>query len=353
MARGEPAPRGERGPGLAIWASFAVVCLGALFFTLWSMRACETGIAPPITGSPQPFPGAEAALVPLGTRGCLDTGGPALGGGPGPTTPARATEWLVDRGYVAAGDRWDGPLTLPVDAAPPALAGACGVVAFVATGHITTYTPARGTPIAPCVGDAAIVPACDRDSVRVEGSGTVQQRAFLVPGLTPEMVAESGMPLGALLGHAEAEAHLRAVGWQPADDVVRVSVAPGHTTMLDPPSEPASGCIGWVATSSDLGYASTQWMGRQVDYDGAPFDLTIGLLSCRADPSSAPTETALSLHAATHGGNLFFRPYAPAAGPVVGGAGSARRAIGLGSMRVVAAAPSTLPRAVEMTAPEE
>jgi hypothetical protein len=263
-------------------------------------------------------------------------------------------EWLVDRGYVGAGTGWEGPLALPVTATPSALEGACGVVALVATGYVTTYTPPGRGPVAPCISDLAIVPVCDRGGIRIDGSGTVQQRTFLVPGLTPEMVTESGMPLGALLAHAEAEVHLRSLGWQPADDVVRVPIAPGATAMIDTPAEPTSGCIGWVATSVDLGTATTLWMGRSVDYDPAPTDVTVGLLSCRSDPSASPAETTLNVYDQDSlGGELFFRPYTPAVGPVVGGSGSSRRAMGLGSMRVIETAPSALPRSVEMTAPEE
>ena len=353
MARGEPAPRGERGPGLAIWASFAVVCLGALFFTLWSMRACETGLVPPVTASPQPFPGAEAALVPLGTRGCLDRGGPAIPGGPGPTTAAHVTQWFRDHGYDAPTEAWEGH-TLPLTTTVEELAGGCGVVAFVTSDYIAGVIGPDGSTVGACDPTAVVVPMCGDGVVRVDGSGTVQERVFVMPGLTAAGVEQIGMPLGAVLGHAEAEAHLRAMGWQPADEVVRVRVPTAGIMGLVPPADPTSGCIGWVATSVDLGRANTQWLGRPVDYDGSAREITVGMLSCRSDPSAAPTGTTLNVYDEdTRGGELFFRPYAPAAGPVVGGAGSSRRAIGLGSMRVVEAAPSALPRSVEMTAPDE
>jgi hypothetical protein len=358
VSRGEPAARGERGPGLAIFAAFGVVCLGALFLVVWSTRACDGYFAPawPAT-APEPFSGAEAALVPLGTRACLTEGGPAVGFAPAAaTTASRVEAWLSDRGYVAADTGFGDPSPAPVEVTPPELAGSCGVVVFLADGGTTVsgYGTASGRLRLPCQNDVAIVPVCEGETARVEGSGVFRHRVFLMPGMTPRAVAESGMSTGVLLAHAEAEAHLRALGWEPADEVVRVDVPAGTSGSHAhaPPARPPSGCIGWVVASDDLGGASTQWAHRHVDTDGSAGQLVIGLVSCELDPAMPTTETTLLAYDDDGGGgSLYFRPYAPATGPVVAPAGVERRALGAGSMRARTTVPATLPAAVPMTAP--
>ena len=311
---------------------------------------------PPAGAAAEPFSGAEAALVPIGTRGCLVETGPAVGP-MGTRSRPSVDAWLGARGYVAATPGWSGGSPAPVDLAPPELAGSCGVIAFSAvdpSATITGYVGSDGRLRTPCLPDLAIVPACDGDRVRAEGSGALRYRVFLMPGLTPRAVAESEMSAAVVLAHAEAEAQLRAIGWMPSDEVVRVVVPPGSaSTTHTPPMHPTSGCIGWIVASEELGTATTQWAHRPIDGDASPHELTAGAVSCAPDPSAPATETTLTVYDSDGGGGaLFFRPYAPARGPMVAGHGEAR-ALSAAAMRMTTSPPRTLPRAVPMNpAPE-
>jgi len=358
MARGEPAPRGKRGPGVAIFVSFGVLCLAAALLVVWSTRACDrmvTPYHPPGTMMPtEPFPGAEAAVAALGSRGCAGPTGPTVGA-PGSVPPrARAEDRLDRRGYAAAAERWSETRVLPATVGPDGLEGGCGVIAVAGdSGAVLTGYTADGSLVAPCERDLVLAAACDGDTVRVDGAGVVRTRSFVYPGLTPDRVTSTGVPAEALLAHAEAESHLRSVGWTPTDELVVQTVAPGGSVhRLSPPASASGGCIAWVATGIGVGNANTQWAHRLVDSDPSPDLFTAGLVSCPPHGSAAATTTRLEItDGASDGGTVYMRPYAPAAGPAVPGANERGPALGIADLTVVEPASITLPEGVPVTAP--
>lgn len=356
MARGEPAARGKRGTGLALGVSFGVLCLLALFLVVWTTRGCDGAwrSSHPPPGSGEPFAGAEAALVALGSRGCLHTAGPASPGRSA-ATKAQVESWLDRHGYMGAEPAWSAPSPLPLRVVAAGLDGSCGLLAFAAepASTITGHRGADGPLRAPCLPEVALVPVCDGEAAEVEGSGSVSARAYLLPGLGPEAVARAGMPLGVMLAHAEAETILRGLGWDPADEVVRESVPAGAAVRRGAPAAPTSGCIGWVAVADGLGEGSTTWAGRPIGGDSARSEAVLGLVACAPDPAASATETQLALTDLDGGGGtLWFRPYAPMVGPLAGADGDeGRPALGVASMRSVTAPPAPLPRAVAAANP--
>ena len=361
MARGDRTTGESRGPGLAIFSAFGVLCLAATLLVVWSTQDCSGMFGAPVATTPEPFAGAHAALAPLGSRDCARLGGPAVGPPRGVVGGAaarsRVEEVLAGRGYVAADGRWSGPEALPLEGPASSLEGSCGLVAVVAEpGGSVTRSRRGGEPWRDidCGQVYALVPACDGDGWSAQGIGDGSVRSFVMPGLSPASAAATGVPLDVLLAHGEAEAQLRAMGWEPADEVVVRDVRATAASSISEtaPSAPSSGCVGWVAVGRGLGNASTWWAHHQADSDPGLGGFTIGLVSCAPAPTALTTETRLDLF--DHdggGGRIWYRPYAPATGPSVpSGVATAPR--GIASIRAVTAPPSPLPAPVPMQDPE-
>lgn len=359
MPRGEPVAQRGRGPGLAIWGAFGVLCLAATLLVVWSTQDCTGLFAPTVATTPEPFPGAHAALTPLGGRECATPGGPAVGpptgiGAGGGAAARSQVETLLDgRGYVPADDGWGAAAPLPMHGAAESLEGSCGIVAVVAEpgGYIDRWRGSDGRwRTEGCNPTYALVAACEGDRWAVEGTGHATVRSFAMPGLTASTSAHIGIDVDVLLAHAEAEAQLRALGWEPADEIVVEYVHPsgGATISERPPSAPASGCVAWVAVGRGLGSALTYWDYAPVDTEPAVGGFTVGMVSCAPDPSVTATETRLDV--TDHdggGGRIWFRPYAPASGPAVP-SGTVRAPLGIARVRAVTAPPATLPATVPM-----
>jgi len=365
MARGESATPGRRGPGAAIWAGFGVVCLAALCCVLWtthwiegcaSYRGLMAFLGGPVPTASEPFAGAYATLSRLSWRSCVqDDPALAAAGVTSAQQRARVSALLEARGYIAQAD-WSAPGTLPLRGAHAIGDASCGVVAVVAeTGSIIAEARGAGATSEPaCVSYAIIAGVCsDRaDTLEIAGTGAASTRAFVLPGLTPEIVLGTGLPADVVLAHLEAEAELRSRGWQASDDVVRSDVAgTGHssTTSLTPPREPRRGCVAWVAVGDGVGGANVSWGTLGMTSGVAQSRFVTGLVSC--DPRHPPPAGAGGMRvdfadAEGDGGAVYFRAFAPHVGPTLPG-GAAHAAItGTTSMRLVEASAARLPRAV-------
>ena len=315
MARGEADEREGRAGGLAIWAVFGVACLATALLVVWATSEPEE---PPSTDPfEEPFTGAEATLRQLGWRGCGETG-PAV-----PTAPhaiplrERAEQRLEARGYVTVeGAEWGEPEGLPLARTFPALEGACGVVAVIAEpGALISRVGPRGTR--PCQATSALVASCG-EPIEVEGSGLVSARAFVLPGLTPSAAEATGVPVEALLAHAEAEHLLARAGWLGSDTVLEESVprsALASRVMPSPPT-PDAGCVPWVVVGLGVGDARTSWMGRQVDHDPTEGHFALGVIAC-APGSLGSRITELRSHQGAGAATLYMRAFEPRQGPAV------------------------------------
>lgn len=355
MPRGEPAPRGSRAVGLAIAAVFALVCLGALTLVVMTTRACDGwfGGTAVVTPPTEPFPGADAALVPLGSRDCLAAGGPLMGGPVPVVGVAAVASELRRRGYQAIEGDWGDPQPMPLRFSAHGLAGGCGVAAFVPEpgARIDAAGAEAGVEAVPCTQAVATVAMCGDAVTPVSGTGNVWARTFVFPGLTPSAVEASGIPAHATLAHAEAELSLRSLGWLPETQVLHDPVStgtPGMAHTPTPPAAPTSGCIAWVVVGEGVGRSQTEWAGRPIDQDAAQGTFTAGVIACAPDPSGAPNETRLTLFdSGGDGGQLWWRPYAPQAGPTVP-TNALDQTVTVGDARVVERADLRVPAGVPM-----
>jgi hypothetical protein len=250
---------------------------------------------------------------------------------------------LIARGYAAEGE-WGAPEPLPLARSFPALHGACGVVVVrTQPGVMLTELGADKRPS--CNMYAASIGACGADEVRAEGNGTgdIQTRVYLMPGLTEQAVVDSGAPVDALLGHAEAEVMLATLGWTPGDDVLfeEVTAARGTGTYA-PPQLPSNGCVPWVVVGIGMSHASTTWIHRSVDNDVGRTRFQLGLIGCGGTGMLGARRT--ELYAQLEGsppGLLYFRPYTI-------GAPAGARTVTIGQASFADSSTTvTLPRPVE------
>lgn len=364
MSRGEPEKPRQRAPGIAIAVTFGVVCLAATLLVVWTTGACEgctpwswigfTPPAPPV----EPFPGAQSALVPLRWRDCPEVGA-ALPGATGTAHYQSEIEReLTGRGYIA-GAAWTTNVVIPADVTLPAdLAGGCGVVAFVADpGSAITRAITPGGSAQPCDANIIAPAVCDGETLRLEGSGMVSLRAFTMPGLTPPIVAATGVPAEALLAHAEAEQMLRAHAWTPIDEVVLQDVPPGSIGLGGPgsrvtasvPKPPARECTPWVAVGIGGGNAEGTWPGYVPDVDRAPSRFMGAAVEC----VSTPGVTLTAMDDGTPGLKIWWRAYGAAGGPALPGAPTRGGPVSTGSVRVVTSRAATLPTPIPATPPPE
>ena len=163
----------------------------------------------------------------------------------------------------------------------------------------------------------ALCDACG-EPIEVEGSGLVSARAFVLPGLTPSAAEATGVPVEALLAHAEAEHLLARAGWLGSDTVLEESVprsALASRVMPSPPT-PDAGCVPWVVVGLGVGDARTSWMGRQVDHDPTEGHFALGVIAC-APGSLGSRITELRSHQGAGAATLYMRAFEPRQGPAV------------------------------------
>jgi len=318
MARGDTEEKKNVTVPLAIWAVFLVACIAAAWLVVWSTSESDDyGDDDLLYTEREPVPGVEAALRGLSWRGCDADAGPRL---PGAVITGGDAEELEQRlrrrGYSPATERWSEPMDLPLRMEVDALAGGCGLVAFQGTPstYVTSFSGARS----PCEPTRAIVALCGRGELVVEGAGRMQMRPFVFPGLDDGAPERLGMNVDALLTHAEAETHLRRLGWEPVGEHARVDVAPfSGEDALPLPAEPGAGCYGWVAVGEGLNQGRVQWLTRSVIGATAPGRFVVGGVRCTSHPRLGSRSHALYGSDSNDGGNLTFRTYAIGSGPRV------------------------------------
>ncbi len=349
MARGEPAKRGERGPSLAIGASFLTLALGALVLVLFATR--EEAPPPPLPPAPMallPFVGADTALGPLGTRACRASDTAAI------------DHDLEARGYVAAaGWRVETGALVDFDLDVAELEDACGVVAvFSPSSGLRDVSTAGATPgVFSCSATISTVAACGSTHAHVAASGSVHVRTFLMPGVTPGDVERSGLPVEVALAHVEAEALLAPSGWTASDEVVVVPSGVAATTgsvLVTPPAAPRSGCVGWVLVSDTMSssapatWSATGGAARDLSTDSGNMRTTLGGASC-TDTSGARLDTSFALSPWGRVANrpVFFRAYTPA--PLSPGAPPAARIRGAFALHAVDVSALHLPASTPCT----
>ena len=326
MSRGDEtkapidSPR-ARARGLPIAAAFAVFVLIAAFFTLWLTHGVERLFSNGLFGGPsfpqEPFAGARSAVTGIGWRGCL-------GGEVGPTVGTSAPVVDTDsvdaalalRGYLAEGV-WSEPVALPFEHGVDGLRSSCGLIAFVAEGtsHLSSGdADSRGRETV-CDPRVLLLSMCEYGYVRAIGVGTARMRIFTAPGLTPDVLRETRLPVDIALAHAEAASSLSVAGWVPSDEVVGVRVPASTGTYgltVRAPKTPASGCLAYVAVGSGLGHARIYWPGAPLREEPTVDRFVTTPVACGGTPYF---DGAISVEDADHdGGQVYFRAYSPSAG---------------------------------------
>lgn len=307
MARGESVqPSSDRSSGIAIWAVFGVACLLALFLVVWATSDSDSEHVDPYQlETEEPFIGAEATMEPLGWRDAV----------PVTNSDRRAQlhESLTARGYTPAGE-WSELEGMPLARPFAELHGGCGVVAL-ATDDGSRIDSLGAGKFRPNQPERATVGACgSTQPVRVEGSGLVSARVYLMPGITEQAAEDTGVPPEVILAHAEAELLMAPRGWTPTDDVIHEEITSGHG--VTPPEQPSDGCVPWVVVGYGVTTSGVTWLGRLVDSDPTHGRAMLGMIGCAgsgvmgarqseiyADPSGADP------------GGLWFRPYAVGPAP--------------------------------------
>lgn len=263
MARGESHRAAGNPIGAAVLAIFGVAALTALAFVVVTTRACASCEAAfyGAMRTGDPYVGASTAARELGWRDAARAR--AAYGAPVPSDPVAAATsieaLLRARGYVAAeGLALDGPRELPMELGVPELGGGCGVLEVIGEpGTRIERAMAGGATTEAADSSVLTLGACGEAPVRVEGIGRVTARVWHLPGLTPADLGATGLPVDALLAHAEAERLLARYGYVATSDLVRIEVSGATSpTMLSLPSPP-SGCVPWVVAVVGAGRSST------------------------------------------------------------------------------------------------
>lgn len=340
MARGESPKERPLSIGVAIVAVVAVASMCAIFSVVASMHPGTSGTTaytPP--GPIEPFRGATSAFATLGSRDSARAvlfSGATLARDPAAARVALEGT-LRDRGYVVGASPETTPQAMPFDAIPPDLDGACGVVLLVGdiAATITSAGISGGTAFRSVDPSAFTVAACGSVPLHVEGTGTVTMRTWLLPGLTPSALTDTGLPADALLAHAEAETMLRRQGYVPSDELVEVTPVPttaGGFMTMHLPTTPPLGCIPFVAYV--VGAGRPQLPPGRFDYLDDR-----GLSGAVACATTTSAWEPLYVDDATVGARLFVRAYAA-------GTGTPATTVSIGSARVVDAAHATWPTAI-------
>lgn len=350
MSRGDEAKPKQRARGLPIAAAFTVFVLVAAFLTLWMTHGIERLFANGLFGGwnmPQePFPGARSAVSGVGWRGCLGAeAGPTVGA-PQLIDTDRVDDGLALRGYLAEGE-WSEPQALPLERTVDELAGGCGLYALVAeTGsHLSSGVAGTAARETVCDPRVLLLGVCGGTAVRVVGTGTARIRVYAAPGLTPDTLRATGVPVDVALAHAEAASALAVAGWTASDEIVGVRVPRGPTTYgvsVRPPKVPTSGCLAYVAVGVGLGHARVYWPGAPLREESTVDRFVSTPVACGGTPYFDGT---VNLEDADHdGGRVWFRAYTPPAG------GPAMPTLGVRAplaftMHVVRAADAVMPAA--------
>ena len=340
MARGESPKERPLSIGLAIVAVVAVAAICAVFSVAMSMRSPGSAVTPyALPASVEPFRGATAAFGTLSSRDsarAVLTGGATLSRDPAGARAALEGV-LRDRGYVQGASAETSPRALPLDATAPDLEGACGVVLLI--GEVSTTITGAGlagqTVLRSPDPSAFTVAACGASPIHVEGTGNVAMRTWLLPGLTPTAIEDTGLSADALLAHAEMETVLRRRGYVPSDEILEVTpsaTTAGGFVTLHLPVTPPAGCIPFVAYVEGAGRPQLP-PGRFDFLDERGLG---GAVSCAT--TSASWEP-LYVDDATVGARVLLRAYAAAPG-------GASTPLSIGSARSVDAAHATWPAAI-------
>ncbi len=244
-------PRGERpsDPPARLDRTLAAVAVCVLLFgVLAAMRARRSG------EPTEPFVGARGSFGMLGSRDAERMRLAGSGGFHMDPVMARSTleALLANRGYVVGATAETPPRQMPFDMAPSDLEGRCGVVVIIgeADAMIEEAGVVGGATFVAVDHGAFTVAMCGTALVHIEGHGGARTRAWFYPGLTPSMRVATGLSADALLAHAEAEALLRRLGYEPVDEVLEI---PGTQrdaawfATLEAPYRPATGCVPFVA----------------------------------------------------------------------------------------------------------
>jgi hypothetical protein len=283
-----------------------------------------------------PFAGADTALGQLGTRACAAY------------DAASVTASLEARGYVAA-SAWRREAATPATVETTELDGVCGVLAIVSpSSSLSTLTIANVPIGVSCSTMVATLALCASVPVVIGASGPVDVRAFVMPGVTPDDIERSGLPVEVALAHVEAEVLLAQNGWVPSDEIVTVpsGASNGSTVTLDPPAAPSTGCVGWVVVAPSMRMATpTSWAApgaatRVLSNDNGNGRATLGGVSCR-DTTGVLAATGFELTSVEAAPPVYFRAYTPR--PLSLGAPPAVRVRGAFSLRTVDPSAATLP----------
>ncbi len=326
MSRGDEtkAPIGSpraRARGLPIAAAFAAFVLVAAFFTLWLTHGVERLFANGMFGGgsfPQePFPGARSALSAVSWRGCL---GGDVGPSVGTTAPVIDADSvdaaLALRGYLAEG-AWSEASALPFEQSVDGLRSSCGLIAFVAEGasYLSSGDADSGGRETVCDPRVLMLSMCDEGRVTAIGVGTARMRIFTAPGLTPDVLRATRLPVDIALAHAEAASALSVAGWVPTDEIVGVRVPASTATYgvsVRAPKTPATGCLAYGAVGSGLGHARIYWPGAPLRDEPTINRFVATPVACGGTPYF---DGAISVEDADHdGGQVYFRAYSPSAG---------------------------------------
>jgi hypothetical protein len=318
VARGESPKERPLSIGLAIVAIVAVASICALYSVVASMHTTTAATTPyTLPGPVEPFRGATAAFATLGSRDstrALLTGGTAFTRNPAAARAAMEGT-LRDRGYVVGATAETASAPLPLETTPADLDGACGVVLVVGdvATTLTVAGVAGGTLYHSVDPSAFTIATCGTAPVRVEGSGEVSLRTWLLPGITEAAMTSTGLSADALLAHAEAELLLRRRGYVPVDEIVEV--APATTTAggfvtMHLPTTPTAGCIPFVAYVEGAGRPQLP-PGRFDFLDDR------GLSGAVACATTTAAWEPLYVDDGTVGARVFVRAYAPGPGGTV------------------------------------
>ncbi|MCA9609619.1 MAG: hypothetical protein KC619_28670 [Myxococcales bacterium] len=299
MARGERPGGARRGTdALGLWAVLGVVALFFGLLVVLAMRGCDDdpGVVSP--GPPPASLDARHAFARLGDRDAIGS------------WPQRTIE-LHDRGYQRHTS--DPPRELPFEAETTPLDGLCGVVQ-VQPGETSRIDAAtRGAlGLRPGAAEGLVsFAACGAVPFAVtEGIGQATLAYWVMPGLTPEDVAASELPVEVVLGFAEAEHALRADGFRATDRALRAELATGTTTFRLP--TPPSGCVAWAVVG--LGFAHLSSIHDSVVHeDGRPGRQLVGAISCTDGGTVEATDVD------GDGGTLYALPFVRGGGPRVSG----------------------------------
>ena len=310
MARGESPKERPLSIGVAIVAVVAVASMCAVFSVVSSMRTTTSAAvyAPP--APLEPFRGATAAFATLTSRDsarAMLTSGTTLTRDPAAARAALEAT-LRDRGYVEGTTAETALSALPFDAAAADLEGACGVVLLVGDigATITRAGVTGGMTFRSADPSAFTVAACGTSSIHVEGTGSVQMRTWLLPGLTPSALTDTGLSADALLAHAEVEALLRRRGYVPSDEIVELTpttTTAGGFVSLHLPTTPPAGCIPFVVYVEGAGRPQIP-PGR---FDFLDDRAVVAAVSCAVTSSSWEP---LFVDDGTLGARVLLRAYA-------------------------------------------